>query len=41
MQQYNEKHAHQWRWCFGKTPMQAFLDSKALARKKQNMAMAA
>ena len=38
---YNEQRTHQGRWCFGKTPMQTFLDSRALAREKQNPAMAA
>ncbi len=38
---YNEQHAHQGRWCFGKTPMQTFLDTAPVARKKQNPAMAA
>src|SRR6184192_1132561 len=38
---YNEQRTHQGRWCFGKTPMQTFLDSTALAREKQNMAKAA
>ncbi len=37
----NEKHTHQGRWCFGKTPMQTFLDSADLAREKQNPAKAA
>jgi hypothetical protein len=41
MQQYNKRRSHQGRWCFGKTPMQTFLDSKALAREKQDMEMAA
>jgi hypothetical protein len=41
MQQYNEQRTHQGRWCFGKTPMQTFLDSTALAREKQNMELAA
>jgi len=41
VRQYNEQRTHQGRWCFGKTPMQTFLDSKALAREKQNMEMAA
>jgi transposase InsO family protein len=41
MQQYNEARTHQGRWCFGKTPMQTFLDSRPLARKKQNSALAA
>jgi transposase InsO family protein len=31
---YNEVRTHQGRWCYGKTPMQTFLDSIPLARKK-------
>ena len=38
---YNEQRTHQGRWCFGKTPLQTFLDSAAWAREKQNGAMAA
>ena len=38
---YNEQRTHQGRWCFGNTPMQTFLDSRALAREKQDPAMAA
>jgi transposase InsO family protein len=38
---YNEVRTHQGRWCFGKTPMQTFLDSVPLAREKQNPAKAA
>jgi hypothetical protein len=38
---YNEKRTHQGRWCFGKTPMQTFLDSAAWAREKQNPSRAA
>ena len=34
MKQYNEVRTHQGRWCFGKTPMQTFLDSRPLAREK-------
>ncbi|MCA3360169.1 MAG: helix-turn-helix domain-containing protein [Roseomonas sp.] len=41
VRQYNEQRTHQGRWCFGKTPMQTSLDSKSLAREKQNMEMAA
>ena len=41
MHQYNEARTHQGRCCFGKTPMQTFLDSRPLAREKQNSAMAA
>ena len=31
---YNEDRPHQGRWCFGKTPMQTFLDAIPLAREK-------
>ena len=31
---YNEQRPHQGRWCFGKTPMQTFLDAMPLAREK-------
>ena len=31
---YNEARPHQGRWCFGKTPMQTFLDAIPLAREK-------
>ena len=31
---YNEVREHQGRWCFGKTPMQTFLDTKPLAQEK-------
>ena len=31
---YNEERPHQGRWCYGKTPMQTFLDSKHLAKEK-------
>jgi hypothetical protein len=30
----NEQRPHQGRWCFGKTPMQTFLDAVPLAREK-------
>lgn len=35
MAEYNEVRSHQGRWCFGKTPMQTFLDSAPIAREKQ------
>ena len=38
---YNEQRTHQGRWCFGKTPMQTFLDSADAAREKQNPTVAA
>ena len=31
---YNENRPHQGRWCFGKTPMQTFLDATPLAKEK-------
>ena len=31
---YNEERPHQGRWCFGKTPMQTFLDASPIARDK-------
>src|ERR671918_1646367 len=35
VEQYNELRPHQGRWCYGKTPMQTFVDSVALAKEKQ------
>ena len=34
MTDYNERCPHQGRWCFGKTPMQTFLDTLPLAKEK-------
>ena len=31
---YNERRPHQGRWCFGKTPVQTFLDALPLAKEK-------
>ena len=31
---YNEQRPHQGRWCYGKTPMQTFVDSIPLAKEK-------
>jgi hypothetical protein len=31
---YNEERPHQGRWCYGKTPMQTFVDSVPLAKEK-------
>lgn len=31
---YNEQRPHQGRWCFGKTPMQTFLDTIPIAQEK-------
>lgn len=35
VKEYNEVRPHQGRWCYGKTPMQTFLDSVPLAKEKQ------
>jgi hypothetical protein len=35
IREYNEQHPHLGRWCFGKTPMQTFLDAMPMA--KENM----
>jgi hypothetical protein len=32
---YNEQRTHQGRWCFGKTPMQTFLDTAAWDAKSR------
>ena len=32
--EYNYRRPHQGRWCFGKTPMQTFLDAIPLAEEK-------
>jgi transposase InsO family protein len=34
MMEYNEQRSHQGRWCFGKTPMQTFIDALPLAKEK-------
>lgn len=34
MTEYNERRPPQGRWCYGKTPMQTFLDSRELAKEK-------
>jgi hypothetical protein len=31
---FNEQRPHQGRWCYGKTPMQTFLDSLPTAKEK-------
>jgi len=35
IRQYDQGRPHQGRWCYGKTPMQTFIDSVALAKEKQ------
>jgi hypothetical protein len=32
--EYNYRRPHQGRWCFGKTPMQTFLDAIPLAKEE-------
>lgn len=34
MVDYNEQRSHQGRWCYGKTPMQTFIDRIDLAKEK-------
>ena len=34
IREYNVERPHQGRWCYGKTPMQTFFDSLALAKEK-------
>jgi len=34
LKEYNEHRPHQGRWCFGKTPLQTFIDSVPLAKEK-------
>ena len=34
MREYNEVRSHQGRWCYGKTPMQTFIDTLPMAREK-------
>jgi hypothetical protein len=34
VQEYNEQRSHQGRWCYGKTPMQTFIDTVSLAKEK-------
>jgi transposase InsO family protein len=34
MTEYNQDRPHQGRWCYGKTPMQTFLDTLPIAKEK-------
>src|SRR5512142_3400999 len=34
LEEFNRSRPHQGRWCFGKTPMQTFLDAKPIAEEK-------
>ena len=35
LMEYNEARPHQGRYCFGKMPMQTFLDARTIAQEKQ------
>ena len=37
---YNQRRPHQGRWCYGKTPMQTFVDTVPLAKEKMLAAAA-
>jgi hypothetical protein len=34
IREYNEQRPHQGRWCFGKPPMQTFLDAMPMTKEK-------
>ena len=34
LREYNEERAHQGRWCYGRTPMQTFLDTIPVTKEK-------
>jgi hypothetical protein len=34
IREFNEQRPHQGRWCFGKTPMQTFLNAMPIAKEK-------
>ena len=34
IKEFNELRPHQGKWCFGKTPMQTFIDALPLARER-------
>ncbi|MGI8737856.1 MAG: integrase core domain-containing protein, partial [Candidatus Eremiobacter antarcticus] len=38
LESYNNERPHQGRWCYGKTPMQTFVDSIELAEEKLHAA---
>ena len=33
LREYNTRRTHQGRWCYGKTPMQTFIDTLPIARE--------
>ncbi len=41
IREYNETRPHQGRWCFGKTPMQTFLDARPIAKEKNDRCLTA
>jgi hypothetical protein len=40
MREFNESRPHQGKWCFGKMPMQTFIDALPLAREKSGQLQA-
>ena len=40
IKEFNELRPHQGKWCFGKTPMQTFIDALPLAREKSGQLQA-
>ena len=38
IREYNEQRPHQGRWCFGKMPMQTFLDAMPMTKEKMIVA---
>src|SRR6516162_128576 len=41
MREFNQARPHQGKWCFGKTPLQTFLDALPIAREKSLQVTAA
>jgi len=41
MREFNEVRPHQGKWCFGKTPIQTFLDALSIAVEKSQQVTAA
>jgi len=39
IKEYNDARPHQGRWCFGKTPMQTFLDAMPMTKEKNDRSL--
>jgi len=39
IKEYNEARPHQGRWCFGKPPMQTFLDAMPMTKEKNDRSL--